>query len=187
MYRNFSLRELCGLLAWIFLMIKIRGLVTLLPAEARDGGRGGGNLHPTGEGQALPGPTQYSTKRLKAHAPCPLSLVPLVHDDETNMSVYFIMRTLECLWNLQTPSSLSPAGRHTWSSLGLLPSILAESCGVHPWQETACPIKYNALKWKLPFIFPKCLFSTDDFEAEKPKAVFSEWLALFQKDFKWWF
>lgn len=39
MYRNFSLRELCGLLAWIFPMIKIRGLVKLLPAEARDGGR----------------------------------------------------------------------------------------------------------------------------------------------------
>lgn len=37
---------------------------------------------------------------------------------------------------------------------------------------------------KLPFIFSKFLFSTDKLEVEKPKAVFSEGLALSQEDFK---
>lgn len=96
MYRNFSLRELCGLLAWIFLMIKIRDLVKLLPAEVSDGGRGVGTYI-----QLVKGSLCQDRLRIPSHGWKPvlpsLSLVPLVQDDETDMSVYFIMRTLECL------------------------------------------------------------------------------------------
>ena len=56
------------------------------------------------EGQALPPQPQHSTTGPKVPvsppptpAPHPLSLAPLVHDDKTDMSVYFVIRTLECL------------------------------------------------------------------------------------------
>lgn len=80
-------------------MIKVRGLGKgEVLCRQRLGMVGGGrNLHPAGEGQALPGPTQYSTAGLKAPALFPLSLVPLVLEDETDTSVYFVIRTLECL------------------------------------------------------------------------------------------
>lgn len=64
-------------------------------AETSEGRREG--TYPAGEGQALPGQTQHSTAGLKALAPFPLSLAPLVHNDKTKTSQNFVTERVECL------------------------------------------------------------------------------------------
>lgn len=99
-------------------------------------------------------------------------------------SVYFIIRTLECLWSLQPPychrqAYFSHPGRFS------LQSHCVGELQRSPRLEAAWP--YNAIKWNCLLFFLRFFLSTDDFEVEKPKAMFSEGLALLQKDFKWWF
>lgn len=73
-----------------------------MPAEARDGRRKRGNPWGAGERAGSSPAASAFHKRTEAHVALPptpirLSLGLLVHDDKTDMFVYFIIRALECL------------------------------------------------------------------------------------------
>lgn len=73
-------------------------------AEARDGRRREGICEGQARGagssptaSAFHNRTESPCLATPTPAPHPLSLAPLVHDDKTDMPVYFVIRTLECL------------------------------------------------------------------------------------------